>query len=89
MRKFRSSKNLRPVDPQIKEEAHMKMKIKMLEEQIAMLQKSNLNIFIPLSEHAVHETVDYQTIINKLRQQVLSLEHENQSQKSQMKRLER
>lgn len=65
------------------------MKIKILEEQVAMLQKSNLNIFIPLSEHPVHETVDYQAIINKLRQQILSLEQENQGLKAQTKRLEK
>jgi len=47
------------------------MKIKVLEEQINMLQKSNLNIFVPITEHA---TIDYQSIINKLKQSLLGLE---------------
>lgn len=50
------------------------MKIKVLEEQINMLQKSNLNIFVPITEHAVPETIDYQSIINKLKQSLLGLE---------------
>ena len=54
-----------------------------------MLQKNNLNIFIPITEHAVHETTDYQAIINKLRQQIAALEHENQNNKHQIRRLER
>jgi hypothetical protein len=30
MKNFRSSKNLKPVDPQLKEEAHLRMKVKIL-----------------------------------------------------------
>jgi chromosome segregation ATPase len=51
MKNFRSSKNLRAVDPSSKEESALRLKVKCLEEQIELLQKSNLNIFIPLSEH--------------------------------------
>lgn len=35
------------------------MKVRTLEEQVEMLQKSNLNIFIPLSEHEVKNTPNY------------------------------
>jgi hypothetical protein len=73
MKKFRSSKVLKPVEPQVKEEAHLRMKVRALEEQVQMLQKNNLNIFIPISEHPVAETTDFQAIINRLRQQVSSL----------------
>ena len=65
------------------------MKVKLLEEQIQMLQKSNLNIFVPITEHAVSDPVDYQSIINRLRQQIAALEHENQNHKYQIKKLER
>ena len=49
MKNFRSSKNLRTLDPPNKEESALRMKVKVLEEQVELLQKSNLNIFIPLS----------------------------------------
>lgn len=65
------------------------MKVKILEDQIQMLQKSNLNIFVPITEHVTHDNIDYQSIINKLRQQVAALEHENQGHKYQIKKLER
>jgi hypothetical protein len=35
------------------------MKVRMLEEQVELLQKSNLNIFIPLSEHEAKNTPNY------------------------------
>lgn len=65
------------------------MKVKILEDQVSMLQKSNLNIFIPVSEHVVNETIDYQSIIKKLRQQISELEYQNQGHKIQIKKLER
>lgn len=33
----------------MKEESNLRMKVKNLEEQVELLQKSNLNIFIPIS----------------------------------------
>lgn len=52
-----------------------------------MLQKSNLNIFVPISEHITIDQVDYQSIINKLRQQILTLEQDNQASKNQIKKI--
>jgi len=39
-----------------------------------MLQKSNLNIFIPLSEHEAKPTTNFEAIINKLKTQILNLQ---------------
>ena len=49
MKNFRSSKNLKVLEPPMKEESNLRMKVKNLEEQVELLQKSNLNIFIPIS----------------------------------------
>ena len=59
MKNFRSSKNLRVIDPSSKEESALRLKVRSLEEQIEMLQKSNLNIFIPLSEHEAKNTPNF------------------------------
>ena len=52
-----------------------------------MLQKSNLNIFIPLSEHESKPEPNYEMIINKLKTQILNLQQEVQRQKSSIKKL--
>jgi hypothetical protein len=49
MKNIKSNKNLKVIEPPAKEDSLLRMKIKALEEQIEMLQKSNLNIFIPIS----------------------------------------
>ena len=52
-----------------------------------LLQKSNLNIFIPLSEHENKNTPNYEAIINKLKTQILNLQQESQRQKTSIKKL--
>ena len=59
MKNFRSSKNLKVLDPSSKEESGLRMKVKALEEQVELLQKSNLNIFIPISEHEAKNSPNY------------------------------
>ena len=88
MKNFRSSKNLRAIDPSAKEESALRIKVRTLEEQIELLQKSNPNIFIPLSEHESKNTPNYVAIINKLKTQVLSLQQEVQRQKGFIKKIE-
>ena len=87
MKNFRSSKNLRVVESSGKDESNLRMKVKVLEEQVELLQKSNLNIFIPLSEHENKNTPNYEAIINKLKTQILNLQQESQSQKTRIKKL--
>lgn len=64
------------------------MKIRALEEQVETLQKSNLNIFIPLSDHEGRNTPNYDAIISKLKTQILSLQQEVQRQKTALKKAE-
>jgi len=88
MKKFRSSKNLKVIDTNCKEEVQLRMKVKILEEQIEMLQKSNLNIFIPLSEHETKPANNYEAVINRLKTQILSLQQDIQGYKVNIKKLE-
>jgi hypothetical protein len=53
-----------------------------------MLQKSNLNIFIPLSEHEAKPANNYEAVINKLKTQVLSLQHDMQGLRLLVKKME-
>jgi hypothetical protein len=59
MKNFRSSKNLRVIEGPSKEESSLRLKVRTLEEQVEMLQKSNLNIFIPLSEQESKQSVNF------------------------------
>ncbi len=52
-----------------------------------MLQKSNLNIFIPLSEQESKPTTNYEAIINKLKTQILNLQQELQRSKMAIKKV--
>lgn len=84
---LRSSKNLRTIDINPKEEMQLRVKVRMLEEQIEMLQKSNLNIFVPLSEHDVKPVNNYEGLINKLKTQILSLQQDVQGCKMVIKKM--
>lgn len=53
-----------------------------------MLQKSNLNIFIPVSEQEPKQALNLEAIINKLKIQVLGLQQEVQGLKNTVKKLE-
>lgn len=88
MKNFRSSKNLRVIEGPSKEESSLRLKVRALEEQVEMLQKSNLNIFIPLSEQESKQSVNFWAIINKLKTQILNLQQELQGQKNTVKKLE-
>jgi len=51
-----------------------------------MLQKSNLNILIPLSEHEFKPSNNNDALISKLKTQILTLQQEVQRLKTALKK---
>jgi hypothetical protein len=60
-----------------------------LEDQVAALQKTNLNVYVPLSENHGCEGGDYRGLIAKLRLQIVGLEQDNAVQRMLVKKVEK